>query len=237
MKKALILTILLLGAATASAHRDGSTELYILCYHQSALWQALKPLMPDGMRHKQHLDNMTLQPRITLQSGDLLFYRNQGWSDMEKAISASTGEYVHVALVEVDSAKRQWIIEASSDSGVQRRPMKSFEGDFDIYRLKVPFDTAAVLARAKSFVGQPYDYAFLPQNGALYCSELVYECYLDSAGHHLFEARPMNWRDSKGKLPKYWKRHFRKLKMPVPEGVPGTNPTDMSRSPRLVRIQ
>lgn len=204
--------------------------------YQPTLWQALKPMMPDGMRHRQHLDNKTLRPRIKLQSGDLLFYRNQEDSDMEKAISESTGKYVHVALVEVDSLDRLWIIEASSEKGVQRRPMRSYESWFDVYRLKVPFDTAAVLTRAKSFVGQPYDNAFLPQNGALYCSELVYESFLDSAGNHLFEAKPMNWRDKKGKLPKYWKKHFKRLKMDVPEGVPGTNPTDMSQSPLLKQL-
>ncbi len=46
----------------------------------------------------------------------------------------------------------------------------------------------------------------------------------------------MNWRDAKGKLPRYWKHHFKKLKMPVPEGVPGTNPTDLSRSPLLRKL-
>ena len=46
----------------------------------------------------------------------------------------------------------------------------------------------------------------------------------------------MNWRDAEGQLPKYWKEHFRKLGMKVPEGVPGTNPTDLSRSPLLRKL-
>lgn len=206
--------------------------------YQPALWQVLKPMMPDGMDHKNLLDNKTLRPRIKLQSGDLLFYRNSGWSDMADAISESTGKYVHVALVEVDSADRLWVIEASTENGVQRRQPRSYElSDLsEIYRLTVPFDTTAVLARAKSFVGQPYDNAFLPDNGALYCSELIYESFLDSAGIHLFEAKPMNWRNKKGKLPRYWKKHFKKLGIPVPEGVMGTNPTDLSESPILKQL-
>ena len=75
----------------------------------------------------------------------------------------------------------------------------------------------------------------MPDNGAMYCSELVYECYLMCDGQHLFEAKPMNWRDKEGNLPQYWQEHFEKLGMPVPEGVPGTNPTDLSRSPQLHR--
>lgn len=194
----------------------------------------LVAMLFDRDLHGQQRDNSTLQPHVQLQSGDLLFlYGSDG--GMDEAIRASTGSYTHVALVECDSSGRVWIIEAVGD-GV-KRTIRSEWWDccFDVYRLNIPFDTAAVIARAKSFIGHPYDNAFLPDNGALYCSELIYEAFLDSAGNHLFEAKPMNWRDKKGKLPKYWKKHFKKLGVPVPEGVPGTNPTDLSRSPLLRR--
>lgn len=46
----------------------------------------------------------------------------------------------------------------------------------------------------------------------------------------------MNWRNADGKLPKYWKNHFKRLKMPVPEGVMGTNPTELARSPLLRKL-
>ena len=39
----------------------------------------------------------------------------------------------------------------------------------------------------------------------------------------------MNWRDADGNMPDYWVEHFRKLGMPVPEGVEGTNPADLAR--------
>ena len=176
----------------------------------------------------------------TLQSGDLLFL-TENRSDMEKAITASTGEYTHVALVERDSADNVWIIEAFPKKGVRRIPYSQFENDLfveistmgscDIYRLTVPFDTAAVIAYAKSLVGKPYDNAFLPDNDAYYCSELI-----EVAFGGLFPPKPMNWRDSNGNLPEYWKKHFEELGMPVPEGVPGSNPTDLSRSPLLKKL-
>lgn len=174
-----------------------------------------------------------------LQSGDLLFL-NENKSDMEKAITASTGEYTHVALVERDSANDVWVIEASPKEGVQRISFCQFEKDnsinfskgiCDIYRLTVPFDTVAVMARAKSLIGKPYDNTFLPDNGAYYCSELI-----EVAFDGLFKSKPMNWRDADGNLPDYWQKHFEKLGMPVPEGVPGTNPTDLSRSPLLKKL-
>ena len=204
--------------------------------YQPVLWQALREAMPDSMQLREYLDNSTLHPRYTLQSGDLIFW-SKGWSEMEQAITASTGKYTHVALVERDSTDNVWIIEAIPEEGVLRRSFGEFNRrfsmlrTFDVYRLTQPFDTAAVIARANSLVGKPYDEAFLPDNDAYYCSELI-EVVFDG----LFPSKPMNWRDAKGNLPSYWKKHFKKLGVPVPEGVPGTNPTDLSRSPILKKL-
>jgi hypothetical protein len=170
-----------------------------------------------------------------LQSGDLLFLTENA-SAMEKAITVSTGEYTHVAMVERDSADVVWIIEAYPEKGVRRISYEQFErenllGSCDFYRITVPFDTAAVIARARNLVGKPYDDAFQPDNDAYYCSELI-----EVAFGGLFPSKPMNWRDADGNLPEYWQKHFEKLGVPVPEGVPGTNPTDMSRSPLLKKL-
>ena len=112
-----------------------------------------------------------------------------------------------------------------------RRPESSVKPYPDVYRLTVPFDTAAVIARATALVGKPYDNAFLPDNDAYYCSELIQVAF-----DTLFPSQPMNWRDNDGNLPEYWQKHFDSLGMPVPEGVPGTNPTDLSRSPLLKKL-
>lgn len=165
-----------------------------------------------------------------LQSGDLVFVRDT--SGMGLAVQQTTGQYTHVALVE-RSGDSLFIIDATQKHGVARRPIEetfAAHMSVDIYRLTIPFDTAAVIARAHSFLGQPYDDAFTHDNGALYCSELIYECYLDSLGHHLFDAVPMNWRTPDGTIPAYWIDHFQRLKTPIPEGLPGTNPTGLSRS-------
>ena len=176
--------------------------------------------------------------------GDLLFFRDT--EGMGAAVKESTGQYTHVALVE-SVGDTVWIIDATPEHGVSRRPYLHFYNDKtsapDIFRPEFSiFDLDSVLIRARSFVGQPYDNAFLPDNGALYCSELIYECFLDDDSYesgsdrHLFKAAPMNWRDADGNLPQYWVKHFKKLKMPVPEGVMGTNPTDLSRSSLLRKL-
>lgn len=175
----------------------------------------------------------------TLQTGDLLFLTENS-SAMEEAITASTGEYTHVALVERDSADDVWVIEAYPEKGVRRISYEQFEREYligfprgtcDFYRLTVSFDTVEVIARAKNLVGKPYDDAFLPDNDAYYCSELIEVVF-----GGLFPSKPMNWRDADGNLPDYWQKHFEKIGIPVPEGVLGTNPTDLSRSPLLKKL-
>lgn len=166
-----------------------------------------------------------------LQSGDLLFVSDT--TGMGQAVKASTGNYTHVAMVE-RAGDSLFVIDATQKRGVARRPIeKTFANKMpvEIYRLTVSFDTVAVIARAKSLIGKPYDNAFLPDNNAYYCSELIQTAFGD-----LFESKPMNWRDKEGRLPEFWQKHFAELGMPVPEGIPGTNPTDLSHSPLLQKL-
>lgn len=180
-----------------------------------------------------------------MATGHLIFVRDT--AGMGSAIAASTGQYTHVAIAQCTDSGL-FVIEALPQLGVVRRPFESFGADIldsdscflcvvDFYALNIPFDTARFIARVNSLLGQPYDDYFMPDNGRIYCSELVYECFLDSAGNHLFSAAPMNFLDSAGRLPRYWQQHFDNLGFLVPQGVPGTNPTAMSQSPFLLRTK
>lgn len=184
------------------------------------------------------IDTLLTVLMATLMSGDLLFVSDT--NGMGQAVQQTTGIYSHVAIVE-RSGDSLFLIDATPTHGVARRPLTydllTPTSNIAVYRLAVPFDTAAVVARAHAFVGQPYDDYFLPDNNRLYCSELIYECYLDADGRHLFPTRPMNWRNADGQLPVYWLEHFNNLGVPVPEGVAGTNPTDLSHSPLLKKMQ
>ena len=173
--------------------------------YQPMLWQALKPMMPKGMMNRRFLNNNSL---YDLRPCDLLFFPD----------TAATGEYTHVALVEsVDDTV--WIIDATPQNGVSRRPFlrTEYDGDLlpDVYRFEhTYFYFDSVLARARAFIGQSYDNDFLPDNGALYDSELIYECYLDDVNEdktdrHLLEATPMHRRN---------------------KNVMGTTPTSLSQS-------
>lgn len=182
-------------------------------------------------------------------TGNLIFIRDT--TGMGSAIQSATAldthqlAFTHVAITEcTDSGV--FVIDATPALGVARRPLNDFiaavwdtNSDYSFtsiaqyYYVDVPYDTATLLARLHSLTGLPYDPYFLPHNGRLYCSELVQECFLDPEGNPLFPSKPMNFLASDGTLPAYWQHHFDSLGTAVPQGTPGTNPNDMSRSPIL----
>lgn len=183
-----------------------------------------------------------------LRSGDLLFQVGQE-SAMSGAITAATGKdcelkFTHVGIVVIGD-RADSVLEATSDGGVRMTALQEFL-DKSAYangrplvvakRLKDTAGIAASVRRARTFLGQPYDYSFRPDNSRMYCSELVWESYLDSDGARIFPARPMNFRSADGTMPVFWIELFEKLGEEIPEGVPGTNPNDMARDSMLTEI-
>lgn len=183
------------------------------------------------------------------EDGDLLFCAVDT-SAMSMAIGAATGKesmavaYDHMAIFGVVDGVPS-VIEASSRKGVAITPWDTFLSEaseingkpaITVMRIKDGLCPEKVIARAMSFLGQPYDWYYLPSNGRMYCSELIYESYLDEAGRHIFQASPMNFRDRDGNMPQFWTDLFSGLGIPVPEGIPGTNPNDMSLSPLLEEV-
>lgn len=179
------------------------------------------------------------QGPMRLKTGDLIFVASTS-GEMDGAISAATGAFTHVAMLEV-AGDSLWVIDAHPSHGVSRRTLSSFleengaDAYYSVMRVR-GFDAATAVERAKAFIGLPYDLRFLPGNDAYYCSELVQVCYLSADGAPLFPSAPMNWLAPDGTLPSYWQQNFAALGMDVPQGVPGTNPADMAASPCLALV-
>ena len=180
-----------------------------------------------------------------LQSGDLVFVSEETGNDtgsMSQAIVSATGSITHVAIVEVDGAGDVWVIDATPRRGVSRHTLASLIQDnpgaaFIVKRLRDTTGASLFIENAKAFIGQPYDHAFLPDNGAMYCSELVRESFLRADGSFLFDEAPMNFLAPDGSIPLFWEQLFDGLGMEVPQGVPWTNPQDMSLSPLLEAVE
>lgn len=191
-----------------------------------------------------------------LRTGDLIFVclpadYSLDSTSMDSAITDATGgqtglNRIHTAIVEMDAEGRAWIIDATIKRGVDRHPLDTFLCDFtlkdgslpvfEVMRLKDDRRAAACVEHAKQYLGLPYDVHFLPDNGAMYCTELVYDSYLDADGNPIFHAAPMNFRDDQGEFPVYWQQLFDRLGEPIPQDVPGTNPQAMSQESALRRV-
>ena len=62
------------------------------------------------------------------------------------------------------------------------------------------------------------------------------EAFIDSEGKHIFETVPMNFKGPDGKIPDFWIELFSRLSQEVPQGKPGTNPNDLSKSQWLTTV-
>lgn len=182
------------------------------------------------------------------REGDLLF-QVAGVSEFSSAIAGATAmrdslKFVHVAMVALEYGV-PYVIEATDGKGVVATTLESFLASSHclngrpgvvVMRVGIDFSAGDAVKRARSHLGEDYDWAFLPDNGKMYCSELIYESYRRRDGTHLFTARPMNFRDAEGNMPEFWTSLFKKQGMSVPEGIPGTNPNDISKEPFLTEV-
>lgn len=180
--------------------------------------------------------------------GDLLFQVGRS-SAMNEAIAEATDNnneltFTHVAIF-FEEGGSDSVLEATSPGGVRITPLQEFLDRAErvkgrpgvvVMRLRDTAGLARSVKRAKEYLGLPYDFSYRPDNGRLYCSELVWESYRDTCGRRIFPARPMNFRAADGAMPAFWTEHFEKLGEPIPEGVPGTNPNDMAREGILTEV-
>lgn len=166
-----------------------------------------------------------------LRQGDLVF-QNLTCGELCQAILAVTPcqdgkTFNHCGIVSFTDSGI-FVIEAIGEK-VQQTPLPVFvsrnEHPVAFARLRGKEEVArAAVARARHYLGRPYDPAFLPGDSALYCSELVWECYQEN-GQKIFELQPMTFK-APGTDSTFggWKSYYQQLGMPVPEGVPGINP-------------
>ena len=61
-------------------------------------------------------------------------------------------------------------------------------------------------------------------------------CYVGMDGKPIFGTIPMSFHDSTGRILDYWTEFYRQRGMAVPEGLPGTNPGELSRRPQMLKI-
>jgi len=184
-----------------------------------------------------------------LMSGDLLFQVNKS-SELVDAITNSTIGFENLSCsnvgILIEENKELYIIAAGTINGVEIMQLQTFldksaatQDNKPIVIAKRLKDTSFVqnaVERAKTLIGRPFDFAFLPNNNAIYGSELVYESYLDDNNNPLFASHQMFFRDSTGNTSDKWISYFKSYNLDVPVGEYGTNPNDMANDTILEEV-
>lgn len=190
--------------------------------------------------------------QFPLQSGDLLFTVGKENSEFVNAIKNSTSTtteipFSHVGFVE-KTGNEIWVWEATSPEGVVKTSFQDFKNKTLIQNHKTYMAVGriksldkAMLSKALYFAeqnsGKPYDYAYNEENDAYYCSELVRFAFTDSLQNPIFTPLKMSFKNKEtGETEPFWKEHFKKLNQPIPEGMNGSNPADMAKSPLITIV-
>ncbi len=186
--------------------------------------------------HAGGLDNV--------REGDLAFVVNrQGNAITSVTLSIDSLPIDHVAIMHRIGGDNGplYALEAIPRGGVCLTPVDSFlvanggSGNIVLGRVE-DFDVQRSVRKALQLVNRPYDFNYMPGDSAVYCSELVQGTYVDTDGRPVFSTIPMTFRDATGNIHPYWVQHYSSQGLTVPEGVPGTNPGQLSRSPRVTII-
>lgn len=194
---------------------------------------------------------VALSPSSAQRHGDFLF-QDLDCGPLCDAIEAVTPaldgrHFSHVGLVQ-QRGDSLFVVEAIPRGGVVRTPLAQFlaraadpAGRPVVTTMRLAPEHAALLAPALSFcdsaMGTPYDEVYLLDNGAYYCSELLFEAFrAANGGVDFFSLHPMTFRRPGSEaFDPAWVEYYETSGVPIPEGEPGCNPGGLATGGRLVR--
>ncbi len=189
---------------------------------------------------------------FVLQPGDLLFQDLDCGPLCDAIEKVTTGyqgaNFSHVGIVAKNDTGNLVVIEAVS-TGVEATELQTFfnrsveaggRPKVVAGRLKKSYQHLIpdVLEGAFALEGKPYDKLFIIDDDAYYCSELIYEIFLQANNNSpVFILQPMTFKDPHtGQILLTWQEYFSQLEAPVPEEQPGINPGGISRSAVLTIV-
>ena len=188
------------------------------------------------------ISQLCFSQNIKLKTGDIIF-QSMNCGPLCEAINQVTegykgNDFSHLGLVYIQNDSI-YIIEAAGKA-VQLTPIEKFKSYTNetmfVGRLKRKFRKYIPEAITFSLnqIGVPYDEAYLFNNGSYYCSELIYDAFLDAYKKPFFELQPMTFKaPNSNEFFEVWQEYYDKLKMEIPEGQLGCNPGGISTSNKL----
>jgi hypothetical protein len=181
--------------------------------------------------------------KLPLADGDLIF-QDMDCGPLCDAIEAVTEGYggkdfSHMGMV-YHRNDTVYVIEAAG-SAVRLSTLEKFswntKKEMPVLRLKKKYRHLIPSAIAFSLkqLGVPYDDEYVYDNGAYYCSELIYDAFLfANGGEAFFELTPMTYKQpGSDEFFPAWTAYYKAIGKTIPEGLPGCNPGGMSMSNKL----
>lgn len=181
--------------------------------------------------------------KTELKNGDLIF-QDMDCGPLCDAIEAVTegyngNDFSHMGMV-YHRNDTIYIIEAAG-SAVRLTTLEKFSKNTSkpmyVGRLKKKF--RKLIPQAIDFslqqLGVPYDDAYLYDNGAYYCSELIYDAFKFANNNKpFFELQPMTYKEpGTDEFFPAWVDYYKSINADIPEGLPGCNPGGISTSNKI----
>lgn len=178
-----------------------------------------------------------------LKDGDLIF-QDMDCGPLCDAIEAVTegykgADFSHMGMV-FHRNDSLYIIEAAG-SAVRLNTLEKFSKNTAkpmlVGRLKKKYQKLipAAIAFSLEQLGVPYDDEYVYNNGTYYCSELIYDAFLQAnGGKPFFTLYPMTYKQpGTNEFFPAWVNYYKDINKPIPEGLPGCNPGGISKDNKL----
>lgn len=176
----------------------------------------------------------------SILEGDLLFAYSatSGRAISQATVHDTTALPIYHVAIATWVGEKLYALEAI-DEGVVLTPYEKFvertrsKGGMLVGRLRDRSGASQSVSNAMEHIGKPYDYLYMIDTQEIYCSELVQLSYVNGRGQRLFPLVNMSFHGSDGRILDYWREHFAKHNMAVPEGALGTNPAQIAHDPAV----
>ena len=175
-----------------------------------------------------------------VMEGDLLFAYSttEGRAISDATVHDTTTPPIYHVAIATWVGGSLYALEAI-DEGVALTPYDKFrertlsKGGMLIGRLHDRSGVDQSVSNALEHLGKPYDDLYMIDTQEIYCSELVQLSYVNGQGQRLFPLINMSFHDQQGHILDYWREHYAKRGMAVPEGALGTNPAQIAHDPAV----
>ena len=180
------------------------------------------------------------------ENGDLLFIeaKKENFSGAISRVTKTNENNIsfdHVIFIQKKENKL-FALHASTENGSEKIPLipllKKYHKEKRrqvLYRIIEENCRNKSIINAEKLLGKPYNYSFYQNENSFYCSDFVERATRDCK---IFALIPMKFKNpATGKIDNYWLEYYKKIGIDVPEGKPGTNPNDLSKSKNIQKIK